>query len=97
MNKTELVNSIAARVNVPKVVALQVLDSTLGIITQELVSGKDVTITGFGTLTIKKHISRIGRNPRTGEIIKINESKTVGFKTGKSLKHAINNNTNKVI
>ncbi len=90
MNKAELIDAVAVAVDLPKTVATRALDAVLESITQALVSGNDVAVTGFGTFTIKDRAARVGRNPKTGEEIQIKASRAVGFKAGKALKEAVN-------
>ena len=62
----------------------------LGEITKALKKGDTVTLVGFGTFSIRKRAARTGRNPRTGQTIKIKASKNPAFKAGKALKDAVN-------
>ena len=65
------------------------LNATLAVITAELEKGNDVQITGFGTFSVKTRAPREGKNPRTGEVITIPETKAPTFKAGKALKDAV--------
>lgn len=65
------------------------LDSLLGVIAQGLKKGEKITLTGFGSFKVSKRKARTGRNPRTGETIKIKASKVPQFVAGKALKAAI--------
>ncbi len=90
MNKTELVERLAARCGLSRNDASKVLDGLLETITESLRQGEDVTLTGFGTFHVKQRAARMGRNPRTGESVAIAASRSPGFKVGKSLKDALN-------
>jgi DNA-binding protein HU-beta len=91
MNKSELIDVIASEANLSKVQAQDALHSVLSAITATLSKGdgSKVTLTGFGTFTAKLRAARDGRNPQTGESIKIPASVVPTFKAGKELKDAI--------
>ena len=91
MNKNGLIDAIAGEANLSKSQAKGALDSVINAITTELSKGdgSKVTLTGFGTFTAKFRAARNGRNPQTGEPIKIPESVVPTFKAGKELKDAI--------
>jgi DNA-binding protein HU-beta len=88
MNKGDLVNEVAKVVKTKKE-AQAALDCMISSITKALKKGEDVTLTGFGTFKVVKRKARIGRNPRTGEAIKIKASKAPKFTAGKAFKAAI--------
>ncbi len=88
MNKSELISEMAKNLS-SKTEAEAALDSLLGAITQGLKNGDKVTLTGFGTFKVTKRKARTGRNPRTGEAIKIKASKVPQFVAGKALKTAV--------
>ncbi|OGT64828.1 MAG: DNA-binding protein HU [Gammaproteobacteria bacterium RIFCSPLOWO2_02_FULL_47_50] len=90
MNKAELIDAIADSAELSKASASRALDSAIESITKALKKGDTVTLVGFGTFSVRKRAARMGRNPRTGESIKIKASKVPGFKAGKALKDAIN-------
>ncbi|HQV42390.1 MAG: HU family DNA-binding protein [Moraxellaceae bacterium] len=90
MNKSELIDAIAASADITKADAGRALDATVEAITNALKSGDQVTLVGFGTFQVKDRAARTGRNPRTGDEIKIAASKVPGFKAGKGLKDAVN-------
>ena len=91
MNKQDLVAVVAEAGDLPKAKAGDVLDAVFDAITKAL-SKKDgeVRLVGFGTFSTSKRKAGKGRNPRTGEEIKIPSSTTVRFKAGKALKDAVN-------
>ncbi|MDP4651455.1 MAG: HU family DNA-binding protein [Haliea sp.] len=90
MNKTELIDAIAAAADLPKASAGRALDAVVESITQTLKKGDQVTLVGFGTFAVKDRAAREGRNPQTGQTIQIKASKVPGFKPGKALKDAVN-------
>ena len=91
MNKTELIDAIAAEADLPKASAGRALDAVLDSITNQLKAGEQVALVGFGTFTVKERNARTGRNPQTGAAIQIAASKVASFKAGKALKDAVNN------
>ncbi len=90
MNKTELIEAIAASADIPKTTAGKALDAVMDSITNALKSGDSVVLVGFGTFAVKERAARTGRNPKTREEIAIPASKVPGFKAGKALKDAVN-------
>jgi DNA-binding protein HU-beta len=90
MNKAELIDAIAEAADISKASAGRALESAINSIISTLQSGGQVTISGFGTFTVRDRAARQGRNPRTGETIQIAASKSPGFKAGKAFKDALN-------
>ncbi len=90
MNKTELIEHIAATADIPKVTAGKALDAMIGAITTTLKNDDSVTLVGFGTFSVAQRKARSGRDPRTKEAIEIKASKLPKFKPGKALKDAVN-------
>ncbi|WP_043336209.1 HU family DNA-binding protein [Belnapia moabensis] len=90
MNKQDLISIVAEVGDLPKAKAGDVLDAVFEAITQSLTKQTDVRLVGFGTFSVSKRKAGKGRNPRTGEEIKIPASTTVRFKAGKGLKDALN-------
>ncbi|HTT07810.1 MAG TPA: HU family DNA-binding protein [Gammaproteobacteria bacterium] len=90
MNKAELIDKVAEAADISKATAARAVDAVTDSIAKELKKGQVVTLVGFGTFTVRKRAARMGRNPRTGEAIKIKASKSPGFKAGKALKDAVN-------
>ena len=88
MNKAQLIDELA-KVTCSKKEAVQALDATLAAIQKALKKGDAVTLVGFGTFRISKRKARKGRNPQTGEVIKIAAKKVPVFKAGKGLKAAV--------
>lgn len=89
MNKAELIDAIASQGGLSKAQAGQALDATIAAISGALKAGDTVTLVGFGTFSVKERAARSGRNPKTGETIKIEATKVPGFKAGKGLKDAV--------
>lgn len=90
MNKTEFVSSVAEDSGLSKVDSAKAIDAFFKTISSSLKDGNDVRLTGFGTFKTTKTAARDGKNPRTGEKIRIQASNTVRFKPGKSLKDTVN-------
>lgn len=90
MNKSELIDAIAASADITKADAGRALDATVEAVTNALKAGDQVTLVGFGTFLVKDRAARTGRNPQTGKEIQIAASKVPGFKAGKGLKDAVN-------
>lgn len=90
MNKMELVEHVAEEMNTSKAEAARAIDSVLEGITKAVKKGDEVRLVGFGTFAVKKRAAGKGRNPATGEEIKIPASKSVRFKQGAALKAAVN-------
>lgn len=89
MNKSELIDAIAANGGLSKADAAKALDATITSITDALKKNDTVTLVGFGTFSVKERAARTGRNPKTGEELQIKASKVPGFKAGKGLKDAV--------
>lgn len=85
MNKSDLVSKIAEDAGITKTQGNAALDSFIDAITKTLKKGDKVTLVGFGTFSVSKRAARNGRNPQTGEVIKIKARKVARFKAGKEL------------
>jgi DNA-binding protein HU-beta len=90
VNKSELIDAIAASADLSKADAGRALDSVIDSVTGALKNGDQVSLVGFGTFSVKQRAARTGRNPRTGEAIQIKASNVPGFKAGKALKDSCN-------
>ena len=90
MTKTELVQFIAEKADLTKAEATRALEATIDGITSGLKKEGKVTLVGFGTFSAKKRDAREGRNPQTGETVKIAARVVPGFKAGSKLKDALN-------
>lgn len=89
MNKTELIAAVAAKTGLTKKDAEKVVNATIDSITESLVNGDKVNVSGFGIFEVKAREARVGRNPRTKETIQIPATKLPAFKASKTLKDAI--------
>lgn len=89
MNKTDLINNIAAKSGMTKKDVETVLNGLLGEITEALAKGEKVQLIGFGTFETRNRSSRVGRNPQTGKTITIPAMKVPAFKAGNKLKEAV--------
>ncbi len=90
MTKAELVESVRAKAAfTTKAQAEKALNATIAALSAALGSGQSVTLTGFGSFKVTKRAARKGRNPRTGQEIKIPASKVVKFTPGKALKSSV--------
>ncbi len=90
MNKSELIDAIAASADLSKAAAGRALDAAIDAISDALKSGDSVALVGFGTFAVKERAARTGRNPQTGKPIEIKAAKVPSFKPGKALKDALN-------
>jgi len=90
MQKSDLVVKIAEEAGISKAAADRALDSLLGNLSKALKKGDRVSLVGFGTFSVSKRSARMGRNPQTGEAIKIKAAKVPKFSAGKTLKDAVN-------
>ena len=90
MNKTELVAAMAEQAQISKKDAEAALKAFTDVVASELKANGKVQLVGFGTFEVAERKARSGRNPLTGETIKIKASKTPKFKPGKALKDAVN-------
>ena len=90
MNKTELVAAMAEQTNLSKKDVEAVLKSFADVVSEELKNGGKVQLVGFGTFEVSERAAREGRNPQTGETMKIKASRTPKFKAGKALKDMVN-------
>lgn len=90
MNKTELIAAIAGQAEVSKKDAEKVLKAFTDVVAEELKNGGKVQLVGFGTFEVSERAAREGRNPLTGEAMKIAASKSPKFKAGKALKDMMN-------
>jgi len=90
MNKTELIDAMAADAGITKAAAKKALESFLGNVEGSLKKGNRVSLVGFGSWSVSKRNAREGRNPQTGETIKIAAKNVVKFKAGSDLSDAVN-------
>lgn len=90
MNKSELIEAIAKRADLPKTKASAALDAVVAEINNALKKGDQVALFGLGTFSVRKRAARNGRNPATGATVKIPASKVARFKSGSGLKALLN-------
>ena len=90
MNKAEFVAAIAEEAGLTKKDADAAVKAFTEVVTEELKKGEKIQLTGFGTFEVSERAARSGRNPRTGETMKMKASKAPKFKAGKALKDAVN-------
>lgn len=90
MRKTDLVSAVAKQAGISNSSAKQAVDAVIETIGDALKKGDSVQLIGFGTFDVQKRAARKGRNPLTGEEIKIKASKSPRFKAGKALKDKVN-------
>ena len=90
MTKAELVSKIAEDAGITKIAATAALDSFLDGVTKTLKAGDKLTLVGFGTFSVSKRAARVGRNPFTGQEIKIKAKKVAKFKASKDLSGKLN-------
>jgi DNA-binding protein HU-beta len=89
VNKSELIEHIAKQADISKAAAGRSLEAVIGAVRTTLKKGGSVTIPGFGTFAVTKRAARTGRNPRTGDAIKIKAAKVPKFRPGKGLRDAL--------
>jgi DNA-binding protein HU-beta len=89
MTKAELVETVRAEAGIGKGQAEDAVAAFLGAVTKSLKKGDKLTLTGFGTFSVSNRKARTGRNPQTGETIKIKAAKVPKFTAGKGLKEAV--------
>jgi len=90
MNKSELISAVADAAELSKADAGKAVDAIVDVITAALKKDDKVSLVGFGTFETRTRAARQGRNPKTGETLKIAASKNPSFKAGKALKDAVN-------
>lgn len=90
MNKTELIAAVAEKAEISKKDSEKALKAFVDVVTEQLKTGDKVQVVGFGTFEVSERAAREGRNPQTGETMKIAACKAPKFKAGKALKDAIN-------
>ncbi|EKE76262.1 nucleoid-associated protein HU-beta [Gallaecimonas xiamenensis] len=90
MNKSQLIDKIAAGADISKAAAARALDAFTDAVTESLKDGDSVALVGFGTFSVRERAARSGRNPQTGATINIAAAKIPSFKAGKALKDSVN-------
>tara|TARA_B110000211_G_C13971112_1_gene505011 strand:- start:680 stop:952 length:273 start_codon:yes stop_codon:yes gene_type:complete len=89
MNKSQLIEKICIGADISKAAAERALNSFIDAVTEEIKSGEQVALVGFGTFSVSDRAARTGRNPQTGATIQIAAAKVPKFKPGKALKDAV--------
>ena len=90
MNKNELIDAMTAKTGASKAETSRAVSALIEVISDALKMGESISLTGFGTFEVRNRSARIGRNPKTGEELKIAASKVPAFKPGAALKGSIN-------
>ena len=90
MKKVELVESVAEKAGLTKADATRAIDAFVETISETLAKGDKIPVAGLGTFAVSERAAREGRNPRTGQPVKIEARKVVSFKAGSALKDAVN-------
>ena len=90
MNKTELIEAVVAKAGLTKKDADAAVKATFEAITEAMAKGDKVALVGFGNFEVRDRAARTGKNPQTGEEVKIAACKVPAFKAGKALKDAVN-------
>ena len=90
MNRTELIAAIATKTELSKKDAEKALKAFTDVVTEELKKGEKIQLVGFGTFEVSERAAREGRNPKSGEPMKIEASRSPKFKAGKALKDLVN-------
>ena len=90
MNKNELIDAMIAKTGASKAETSRAVSALIEVISDALKMGESISLTGFGTFEVRNRSARIGRNPKTGEELKIAASKVPAFKPGAALKGSIN-------
>jgi DNA-binding protein HU-beta len=90
MNKSEFVAAVSDAAQLSKADAERAVDSFISVVAHQLRTGGEVRLVGFGTFEVRQRGASEGRNPRTGEMIKIKASRLPRFKAGKALKDEVN-------
>lgn len=89
MNKTELIAAIAEKADASKKDVEKIVSATFDVITEAMAKGDKVALVGFGNFEVRERAEREGKNPQTGDKIKIAACKVPAFKAGKALKDAV--------
>lgn len=90
MKKSEMIEALANETGLTKVDVERVFNGTFNLFKEELSKGNNVAVSGFGTFKVSHRAARTGRNPQTGETLKIAASNSVSFKAGSALKEVVN-------
>jgi integration host factor subunit beta len=91
MNKSELIEALAEKINMPMREAGSITNTLIDTMIEALANGDSIEIRGFGSFVVKEYTSYTGRNPKTGQRIKVSPKKLPFFKVGKELREKVNN------
>ncbi|HBI14877.1 MAG TPA: integration host factor subunit beta [Desulfobulbaceae bacterium] len=94
MNKSELIEALAEKINMPIREAGSITNTLIDTMSEALARGESIEIRGFGSFVVKEYESYTGRNPKTGERIKVSPKKLPFFKVGKDLREQVNQQRN---
>jgi|SRR5690554_4044522 len=89
MTKSEFIEIVAERMDIPKSQAYDVVNAVFEAMTEALIEERRIELRGFGSFSIREYESRQGRNPKTGEKVKVDSKKSVHFKVGKELRERV--------
>jgi integration host factor subunit beta len=89
MKKNDIAEHLSNSFSIPKKLAVEIVNIFFDSITEALVKGEEVQLRGLGTFKIRQRRERIGRNPKTGEKVKIPSKKVVYFKQGKEIQNSL--------
>ncbi len=89
MNKTQLIDAVAKETGIARADTARTVDSLVSTIQKTLKNGDEVALTGFGKFSVVRRTARTGRNPQTGQLVKIRASKAPKFSAGATLKSAV--------
>lgn len=95
MNKSELIEALAEEMQLPVREAASITNTIIETMSEALANGDSIEIRGFGSFVVKEYDSYIGRNPKTGEKIKVAPKRLPFFKVGKDLRERVNKNRKK--
>jgi len=95
MNKSELIEALAEKINLPIREAGSITNALIDTMSEALAHGDSIEIRGFGSFVVKEYGSYTGRNPKTGEKIKVSPKKLPFFKVGKDLREQVNRKAKK--
>jgi integration host factor subunit beta len=95
ITKSELIDHVADKLRLPKARAEQIVDTIFDSMVNALKQGEGIEIRGFGSFTVREYKGYEGRNPRTGEAVKVQNKKLPFFKVGKELRERVNEGRNR--
>jgi integration host factor subunit beta len=89
MTKSELIEAVSEKIDVPKNRAEDIVNAVFDAMTDALLNNQRIEVRGFGSFSIREYRSRKGRNPRTGDEVQVDEKKSIHFKVGKELRSRV--------